>query len=490
MANTLEPYRLTVHDAHDLLRGGELTSVELTESMLSRIRDLDDRLHSYIRLTEDLAIEQARAADGRLRSGRDVRPLTGIPVAVKDVFCVEGTVTTAGSKILSGFRAPYESTVTARLREAGAVFMGKANMDEFAMGSSTENSRFGPTANPWDPSRTPGGSSGGSSAAVAADLCLASVGTDTGGSIRLPAAFCGIVGLKPTYGRVSRYGIIAYASSLDQAGPMTKDVADAALLLQAVAGRDPADSTSADVPVPEYAAALTGDVSGMRLGVPREYFGEGLDPEVAEAVRESLALLEDMGAEVVEVSLPHTDYALAAYYLLAPAEASSNLARYDGMRYGLREQDTGELAEVYKATRSEGFGPEVKRRIMLGTFALSAGYYEAYYRKAQQVRTLIREDFSRAFERCDLVLGPTAPTAAFELGEKIHDPLRMYLSDVHTIPVNLAGLPGVSIPCGFSSGGLPIGLQMIGGPFREEDLLRAAHAFESNTDHHLRRPGD
>ncbi|HEC36451.1 MAG TPA: Asp-tRNA(Asn)/Glu-tRNA(Gln) amidotransferase subunit GatA, partial [Anaerolineae bacterium] len=414
-------------------------------------------------------------------------PLQGIPLAVKDVLCTAGVPTTCGSRILEDFVPPYDATAVARLKAARAVLLGKTNTDEFAMGSSTENSAFFPTRNPWDLSRVPGGSSGGSAAAVAAGECLGALGTDTGGSVRQPAAFCGVVGLKPTYGRVSRYGLVAFASSLDQVGVLAKDVTDTAILLGVIAGHDPLDSTSVDASVPDYTAALTGDIRGVRIGVPREYFIPGMQPEVEAAVRAALDQLADLGAEVIEVSLPHTDYALPAYYLIAPAEASANLARYDGVRYGLRvEQPT--LEATYEATRGQGFGPEVKRRIMLGTYALSAGYYDAYYLKAQKVRTLIKQDFDRAFERVDVIVAPTTPTTAFRLGEKVDDPIQMYLSDVFTLAANLAGICGVSLPCGFDGEGLPIGMQVMGPAFGEETILRVAHAYEQATQWHKRRP--
>jgi aspartyl-tRNA(Asn)/glutamyl-tRNA(Gln) amidotransferase subunit A len=406
---------------------------------------------------------------------------------VKDNFLTCGLRTTCASKILGDFMPPYDATAISRIRAAGAVITGKTNLDEFAMGSSSENSAFFPTRNPWDRERVPGGSSGGSAAAVAADQCIAALGTDTGGSIRQPAAFCGVVGLKPTYGRVSRYGIIAFASSMDQVGPITKDVRDCALMLEAIAGHDPADSTSADRPVPRYSEALTGDVKGLRLGVPKEYFITGIAPEVEQAVRDAIRLLEKNGAVVEEISLPHTEYAVAVYYIVATAEASSNLARYDGMRFGHRAGGK-DLLETYMLSREEGFGPEVKRRIMLGTYALSAGYYDAYYLKAQRVRALIKQDFHAAFQRCDAILTPTAPTTAFKIGEKIADPLQMYLSDIYTISVNLAGLPALSLPCGFDGDGMPIGLQIIGKHFDEATVLRLAHAYEQATEWHKRKP--
>lgn len=462
--------------------------MELTRSYLERIDELDGRLGAYVTVTAGEALEAAARADERIREGRDVTALTGVPISVKDIFCTEGVETTCSSRILKGFRPPYDATVVKRLKDAGAVILGKNNMDEFAMGSSTETSAFGLTRNPWDLERVPGGSSGGSAAAVAASLCAASVGTDTGGSIRQPAACCGVVGLKPTYGRVSRYGMVAFASSLDQAGPLTADVTDAAIMLSVLAGHDPLDSTSMDAPVPDYTAALDRGVKGLRLGMPREYFVEGLDAEVDAAVRRAVGALEKEGAEVVEVSLPHTEYAVAVYYLVATAEASSNLARYDGVKYGLRVDDGGGLRRMYCRTRDRGFGAEVKRRIMLGTYALSAGYYDAYYKKAAQVRTLIRRDFEEAFARCDVVVTPTAPGPAFGIGERTEDPLTMYLSDIFTISCNLAGLPGLSMPCGLTGGGLPIGLQIIGRPLDEETVLAAARAYEKVSDWNDKRP--
>ena len=413
--------------------------------------------------------------------------LTGIPVAIKDNMCTKGIRTTCGSKILFNFVPPYESTVTSRLKEQGFVLVGKTNMDEFAMGSSTENSGFQITKNPWDPERIPGGSSGGSAAAVAADECIAALGSDTGGSIRQPASLCGVVGMKPTYGRVSRYGLVAYASSLDQIGPITKDVRDSALMLNVIAGHDPRDSTSAPVSVPDFTAVLGRDIKGLKIGIPKEYFIEGIDPEVSQAVREAIRTLESLGAIPVEVSLPHTGYAVATYYVLATSEASSNLARYDGVKYGFRAEGK-DLMDMYMKTRAQGFGAEVKRRIMLGTYALSSGYYEAYYKKAQQVRTLIKKDFEDAFGNVDVIVTPTCPTAAFRIGEKTADPLQMYLSDIFTISVNLAGVPAISVPCGFTSGNLPVGLQFIGRHFDEESILKIAYAYEQATDWHTRKP--
>jgi len=479
---------LTIDEAHQRLVGREISATELTTAVLERIDRTEDKLHSFITVTAENALAQARAADERIASGESVGPLCGIPIAIKDVILTRGIRTTAGSKILAPFVAPYDATVARRLLGQGAVCVGKANCDEFAMGSSNENSAYAVTRNPWNRERVPGGSSGGSAASVAARQCLGALGTDTGGSVRQPAACCGVVGLKPTYGRVSRYGVIAYASSLDQVGPLARTVTDCAHLLQGIAGHDELDSTSFPERPPSYTEALTAGIRGTRIGLPREYFVDGMQPEVEQAVRSAVRELERLGATVEEVSLPTSEYAIGAYYLIATAEASSNLARYDGTRYGLRV-DRGEgLLDTYQQTRTSGFGVEVKRRIMLGTYALSAGYYDAYYLKAQKVRTLIRRDFDRVFERCDLVVTPTAPTTAFRIGEKSTDPLQMYLSDIFTISVNLAGLPGMSMPCGFDAAGLPIGLQIIGRPFDESAVLRAAFAYESATDWHRRAP--
>ena len=456
-------------------------------AVFQRIDGTDDKVHAYLTLDRESAIEQAQQADARLRSEPQASPLLGIPIAVKDNFLTRGLRTTCASKILGDFMPPYDATTIAKLRDLGAVLVGKTNLDEFAMGSSAENSGFFPTRNPWNLERIPGGSSGGSAAAVAADQCIAALGTDTGGSIRQPAACCGVVGLKPTYGRVSRYGIIAFASSMDQVGPMTKDVRDAALLLEALAGHDPADSTSSNRAVPDYNAALDGNVKGLRLGVPKEYFVSGMQPEVEQSVRAAIRQLEKNGAKIEEISLPHTEYAVAVYYIVATAEASSNLARYDGMRFGHRA-DAKDLTETYMISRDEGFGSEVKRRIMLGTYVLSAGYYDAYYLKAQRVRTLIKQDFDEAFKRCDVIVTPTAPTTAFKIGEKIQDPLQMYLSDIYTISINLAGLPALSLPCGFDGDGMPIGLQIIGKHFDEATVLRTAYAYEQATEWHLKKP--
>jgi len=480
-------HELSLRDAAERVRRRQVSAVDLTRAALGRIAAVDPAIGAFVTANEVEAMATAEAIDRRIAAGQDPGPLAGVPVGVKDVICTAGLRTTAASRILERFVPAYDATVVARLRAAGAVIVGKLNCDEFAMGSSTENSAVGSTRNPWDLARVPGGSSGGSAVAVAAGECHASLGTDTGGSVRLPAAFCGVVGLKPTYGRVSRYGVIAYASSLDQVGPVARDVADVAVVLEAIAGHDPADSTAAPRTVPSYLGALDGTVRGLRLGLPREYFVEGMQPEVEAAVRAAVDELEKLGATIEPVSLPHTEYAIATYYLVATAEASSNLARYDGVRYGLREARPA-LGEMYETTRAAGFGPEVKRRIMLGTYALSAGYYDAYYLKAQQIRTLIRLDFQKALETCDALVTPVAPTTAFRLGEKTADPLTMYLSDIFTISVNLAGLPALSVPCGFDRTGLPIGLQVIGRPFEEATVLRVGHAYEQATEWHRRRP--
>ncbi|HVN30328.1 MAG TPA: Asp-tRNA(Asn)/Glu-tRNA(Gln) amidotransferase subunit GatA [Candidatus Binataceae bacterium] len=473
---TSELVRLTIAEAQAKLRKREFSARELTRACLDRIAAVEPKLNAFITVTEAEALKQADAADATIARG-DAPALCGIPLGIKDIYATKGVKTTCASKILANFVPPFDATVIAKLRAEGAVFVGKANMDEFAMGSSTENSAFGPTRNPYDLERVAGGSSGGSAAAVAAFECLGSLGTDTGGSIREPASFCGVVGIKPTYSRVSRYGVIAYASSLDQVGPFSRTVRDAAILLRSLAGIDPNDSTCSARPVPDYERALTGDVKGIRIGVPKEYFVEGMAPEVEKSVREALANLQKAGARTVDISLPHTPYAVAAYYLVATAEASANLSRYDGIRFGLRVPADNNI-ELYEKSRAQGFGAEVKRRIMLGTFALSAGYYDAYYLKGQKVRTLIRRDFEKAFESCDVVMAPVAPTTAFKLGEKTDDPLTMYLSDIFTISVNLAGLPGMSIPCGYDSDGLPIGLQIIGAPFSEETMFRVGDAYE------------
>src|SRR2546425_9825910 len=484
----MTPSRLTIHEATALLRTRALSAQELTRAVLDRIHATDARTRSYLTVCEPEALAQAETADRRLAAGAPIPPLCGIPLAVKDVILTKGIRSTAGSKILEHFVPPYDATVTRLLKAAGAVIIGKVDCDGFAMGSSNENSAFFPSRNPWDLSRGPGGPAGGSATGVAADQALAALGTDPGGSIRLPAAFCGVVGLKPTYGRVSRFGVVAYASSLDQVGPLAKDVQDCALVLQAIAGHDPRDSTSVDRPVPNYQATLTQGVQGLKVGIPQEYFVEGMQPEVETAVHQAIAALAALGAQPVSISLPHTEYAIATYYLIATAEASANLARYDGVKYGYRAAQTGNLMDMYCRTRAHGFGSEVKRRIMLGTYALSAGYYDAYYLKAQKVRTLIRQDFLTAFEACDVIATPVAPTVAFRLGEKTADPLTMYLSDIFTIAVNLAGLPGLSVPCGCDAKGLPIGLQLIGKPFGEDTLLQTAYAYEQATQWHTRKP--
>jgi aspartyl-tRNA(Asn)/glutamyl-tRNA(Gln) amidotransferase subunit A len=480
------------------LDAGAVSSEEVVRSCLERAEGMK-RLNAFVHLEPEAVLAQARAIDARRRKGERLGPLAGVPVAIKDVLCVEGELTTCGSRMLDNFRPPYDATVIARLRAADAVLFGKTNMDEFAMGSSTETSHYGPTRNPWDEGRIPGGSSGGSAVAVAAAMTPLALGTDTGGSIRQPAALCGVVGLKPTYGRVSRYGLIAYASSLDQVGPFAHDLADVALLLRVISGRDPRDSTSVEAPVPDYAATLDTPPDPLRVGFVPEFFGEGLDPEVEAAVREAVRVYEQAGATVKEVSLPHSKYGIPAYYLVAPAECSSNLARYDGTIYGHRaadiaprfpgEEDLPPLIRMMMASRAEGFGAEVKRRIMLGTFALSAGYADQYYNQALKARRLIRNDFDAAFQEVDVLLGPTSPTAAFKIGEKTADPLAMYLSDIYTITANLAGIPGLSIPCGLTKSGLPIGLQLLAPAFAEETLLRTARVFERATDWHTRRPG-
>jgi aspartyl-tRNA(Asn)/glutamyl-tRNA(Gln) amidotransferase subunit A len=478
---------LTVHEAHDLLQKGEISSMDLTEAVLDRIGQVEDRVRACVTVTGELALEQARRADERIRAGSGAS-LTGIPAVIKDNMCTRGTRTTCSSRILEDFVPPYDAAVVEKLGAQGVVLVGKGNMDEFAMGSSTENSAFHPTHNPWDLERVPGGSSGGSTTAVAAGETVFALGSDTGGSIRQPAGFCSVVGLKPTYGRVSRYGLVAFASSLDQIGPLTKDVTDSALVLNAIAGHDPRDSTSVDRPVPDYTASLVPDLKGMRVGVPQEYFVEGMEVGVGEVVRQAIAKLEELGAEVDwEVSLPSTPAALACYYIIAPSEAMANLARYDGVKYGYSAQDAEGMWDAMEKTRQQGFGPEVKRRIMLGTYALSAGYYEAYYLKAQKVRTLITREFAEAFSRCDVLVSPTSPTVPFRIGERVDDPIQMYLADVCTLPVNIAGIPGISVPAGFVDG-LPVGMQVMGKPFAEETLIRVAYAFEQATEWRHRRP--
>jgi aspartyl-tRNA(Asn)/glutamyl-tRNA(Gln) amidotransferase subunit A len=488
----LKLYELTIHEARDLLRKGELSAVELAQAVIERIVEIDNRVKAYLTVIPEWALEQAQEADHRIAAWRSnpshpLDSLTGIPLAIKDVICVAGVPTTCGSRILENFIPPYNATVIEHLHQRGAVILGKTNLDEFAMGSSTENSGFFPTHNPWDLSRVPGGSSGGSAAAIAADECLGALGSDTGGSVRQPAAFCGVAGLKPTYGRVSRYGLVAFASSLDQIAPFGKDVTDCAIMLQAIAHYDPRDSTSVNVTAPNYAQALVPDIRGMRVGVPKEYFVEGMQPEVEAAVRAAIGTIADLGAEVDEVSLPHTEYSLPAYYLIAPAEASANLARYDGVKYGYSHTEVEDVWDAYRKTRQSGFGSEVKRRIMLGTYALSAGYYDAYYLKAQKVRTLIKRDFDEAFREFDVLVAPTSPTVAFKIGEKVDDPLQMYLSDIFTLSLNLAGICGISIPCGFTDS-FPVGLQIMGDAFAEEAVLRVAYAYEQATEWHKRKP--
>ncbi|MCS6861400.1 MAG: Asp-tRNA(Asn)/Glu-tRNA(Gln) amidotransferase subunit GatA [Abditibacteriales bacterium] len=478
---------LTAHELHDLLVNKAISCRELTEAVFTRVEAVEEQVKAYLTLTRDVAMQQAAAVDEKLARGEAIGALEGIPVAIKDVLCTQGIRTTCASKILYNFIPPYDATVVQKMRAAGMVFIGKANMDEFAMGSSTENSAFFPTRNPWDLTTVPGGSSGGSAAAVAADECIVALGSDTGGSIRQPASFCGIVGLKPTYGRVSRYGLIAFASSLDQIGPMTKDVTDCALLMNIIAGHDPLDSTSLPQPVPDYTNSLVPDVKGLRIGVPKEYFAQGVEPAVAEAVRAAIDKLCELGATAEETSTPYAEYGLPTYYIIAPSEASSNLARYDGVQYGYRAADESDVITMLRKTRAEGFGHEVKHRIMIGTYALSSGYYDAYYLKASKVRTLIKQDFDRAFEKYDVLITPTSPTVAFKLGERTDDPLAMKLADVCTIPVNMAGLPGISIPCGFDKG-LPIGLQIIGKALDEETLLRVAYTYEQATEWHKQKP--
>ncbi len=482
-----ELWQLTLHEARAGLDAGSFSAVDLARACFERIGQVEDRVKAYVTLTEDHALQQAEAADRALAEGRG-GPMTGIPVQVKDLICTNGIPTTCSSRMLENFVPVYDATVWARLSTQGAVLLGKGNMDEFAMGSSCENSAFYPTHNPWDLGRVPGGSSGGAAAAVAADEAIVALGSDTGGSIRQPASLCGVAGLKPTYGRVSRYGLIAFASSLDQIGPVGKDVTDCAIALNAIAGYDPRDSTSLDLPVTDFTAGLTGEIKGMRLGIPREYFVDGMEPGVREAVEDAIRELETLGASVEPVSLPTTEYALACYYIIAPSECSANLARYDGVKFGYSYQDTPDMWEAMETTRQQGFGPEVKRRIMLGAYALSAGYYDAYYLKAQQVRTLIRQDFARVFETVDALVTPTSPVVAFPLGDKTADPVQMYLIDVCTLPINIAGLPAMSVPCGFSEG-LPVGMQLIGPHLSEERLLDIAYAYEQATEWHKARPG-
>lgn len=482
-------HKLTLCELQRKFTAGEVSAKEIARAYFLRIGQVEPKVKAYVTTQKEQAMVQAAAIDDSLKGWRKTQPMMAMPLAIKDNLCTEGVTTTCSSRMLQNFVPPYDATVIAKLRAQGYLLLGKTNLDEFAMGSSTENSAFGPSRNPWNLQCVPGGSSGGSAAAVAADECVAALGSDTGGSIRQPAAFCGVVGLKPTYGRVSRYGLIAFASSLDQIGPITKDVADAAFLLGVIAGHDPMDSTSADVPVPDYTKALKKkDLKKLKVGIPAEFFAEGLDPEVEQAVRAAIEELRSLGGEIKEIQLPRTDAAVAVYYVIATAEASSNLARFDGVKFGLRSKETKDLLELYTKTRQEGFGPEVKRRIMLGTYALSSGYYDAYYGKAQAVRTLIRQDFDAAFKEVDLIVTPVTPTPAFKLGEKSEDPLQMYLSDIFTISVNLAGLPAIALPCGFSRAGLPIGMQLIGRAFQEDTLLRAAYAYEQSTQWRAKKP--
>lgn len=480
-------YRKTIAQAKEDLQKKQYSAVELLKAIYDRIGVVEPQVQSYVHLTRDIAQQQAEAADRKLAAGENA-PLLGIPIALKDLLCMKGSRTTCSSRILDNFVSPYDATVVKRLKEAGAVIVGKTNMDEFAMGSSTEAAYHHPTMNPWDLSRVPGGSSGGSAAAVAAHECLGALGSDTGGSIRQPANFCGITGMKPTYGRVSRFGLVAFASSLDQIGPMTKTVEDAALLLNVIGGPDTMDSTCADVEIPDFTEALAKELKGMRMGIPKEYFSGGLDPQVEQSIESSIKILEQLGMAKVEVSLPHNKYAVATYYILACAEASANLSRYDGVKYGFRSDASNHLKDMYENTREEGFGEEVKRRIILGTFVLSSGYYDAYYLKGQQVRTLIKQDFEKAFETCDVIVGPNSPVPAFKLKDKLDDPLKMYLADIYTIAINLAGLPAMSVPCGLISDHLPVGLQLIGKHFDESTLFSIGHQFQKHTDHHLKFP--
>ncbi|MBF0495371.1 MAG: Asp-tRNA(Asn)/Glu-tRNA(Gln) amidotransferase subunit GatA [Deltaproteobacteria bacterium] len=483
----MELYSHTIHEAHEMLKKREISAVELTKSVCDRIDRIENKINAFVTMNQEEALASAEAANQRYKDGT-AGPLTGIPLGIKDVICTKGLRTTCSSKILENYIPPYDAMVMTKLREAGAVIVGKTNMDEFAMGSSTEPVWTGPTRNPWSLEHISGGSSGGSAAAVAADECLGALGSDTGGSIRQPAAHCGVAGLKPTYGRVSRYGLIAYGSSLDQIGPITKDVTDLAIIMNSISGYDPQDSTSVPREVPDYTAALTHGLKGIKIGLPKEYFISGIDPEVMAAVKNGVTELEKLGAEVMDVSLPHTEYVVAVYYVIAPAEASSNLARYDGVKYGFREKSPANLMDMYYQTRTNGFGPEVIRRIIMGTYVLSAGYYDAYYHKASQVRTLIRRDFEEAFKVCDVLVTPVAPTPAFKIGQMTDDPLQMYLSDIFTLSANMAGIPGMSVPCGFSSAGLPIGMQLMAGHFNEETLLKVGFNFESATGFHKQKP--
>ena len=481
-------HELTIQQANELLKQKKVSSQELTQAVLDRIDAVEEKVDAYITVARETALAQAGIADKEIDKG-NVFQLTGVPIAIKDLICTQGLCTTCGSRILENFIPPYDATVIKNLKNTGAVIIGKVNMDEFAMGSTTENSGFKPTHNPWDLSRIPGGSSGGAAAAIAADMCIGSLGSDTGGSIRQPASHCGVVGMKPTYGRVSRFGLVAYASSLDQIGPLTKDVADCALLMNVIAGYDGIDSTSVPEDVPDYTSFLKDGLKGLVVGIPKEYRStEGLHPDVSSAINHAVEKLEELGASRVEVSLPNTEHVVAAYYVIATSEASSNLARYDGVKYGFRDKEKQSLIEMYRSTRSKGFGPEVQRRIILGTYSLSAGYYDAYYGKASQIRTLIIEDFKRAFQKCDVIVAPVAPTPALKIGEVADDPLTMYLSDIFTLSANLAGIPGISVPCGFSSEGLPIGLQIMATHFNEGALFKVAYNFEQATDYHKQKP--
>ena len=481
-------YKLTAHEAIDLIKKKEVKCQEVVESVLERIKQVEDKVKSYITITEEQALENAKKIDEKIAKGEQVGSLYGLPIALKDNLCTDGIKTTCASKILYNFVPPYDATVVKKLKENNMTLLGKLNMDEFAMGSSTENSAFHTTRNPWDLERVPGGSSGGSAAAVAADEAFFTLGSDTGGSIRQPASLCGVVGMKPTYGRVSRFGLVAFASSLDQIGPLTKDVEDCALAMNIICGHDPYDATSAPIEVPDFTKALVNDVKGLKIGVPREYMEKGVNDEVKKAVEKALELLKSLGADYEEFSIPIVEYALPTYYIIASSEASSNLARYDGIKYGYRTQNYEDLIDLYKKTRSEGFGSEVKRRIMLGTYALSAGYYDAYYKKGLQVRTLIKRAFDQAFQKYDVIVTPTSPTTAFKIGEKVANPLEMYMSDICTVPVNIAGLPAISIPCGFDSNGLPIGLQIIGKAFDEQTILRVAYTYEQNSGYKNLKP--
>ncbi len=484
----MELYKLTIHEASEKLKNKEITSKQLTTSVIERIESIEEKIDAYITIDKEGALKQADIADQTIAAG-NIDSLTGIPLSIKDLICTDGTRTTCASKILENFVPAYDATVITKLKKAGAVIIGKVNMDEFAMGSTNENSSFKPTKNPWNTNCIPGGSSGGSAASVSAEMCLGSLGSDTGGSIRQPASHCGVVGMKPTYGRVSRFGLVAFASSLDQIGPLTKNVHDCAIMMNAISGYDENDSTSVPKDVPDYTEALNGNIKGLKIGIPKEYFNvEGIDNDVKKAIEDAIVTFKAAGAEFIDISLPHSKYAVAAYYVIAPSEASSNLARYDGVRYGIRAKDHTNLQEMYEQSRSEGLGLEVQRRIIIGTYALSSGYYDAYYKKASQVRTLIMNDFNEAFEKCDIILSPVTPEPAPELGENTENPLKMYLSDIFTLSANLAGIPGISVPCGFAVNGKPIGLQLMGRHFDEATLLKASYNFEKATDFHKERP--